>query len=142
MSAEFNWWLLIVGVVAGAALTWLVVADSSAARAGGRRARAARRGGVDRAVARPRRPSTRTRPRHVLRAHRRYLGFPPPDVLVAPEELAALEEQGLATEPPSRRVAAEPEAVADGRAAAMTAADAPARDDARVDAAAPDDPTG
>ena len=28
MSAEFNWWLLIVGVVAGAALTWLVVADS------------------------------------------------------------------------------------------------------------------
>ena len=29
MSAEFNWWLLIVGVVAGAALTWLVVADSS-----------------------------------------------------------------------------------------------------------------
>lgn len=28
MNAEFNWWLLIVGVVAGAGLCWLVVADS------------------------------------------------------------------------------------------------------------------
>ena len=28
MSAEFNWWLLIVGLVAGGALTWLVLADS------------------------------------------------------------------------------------------------------------------
>jgi hypothetical protein len=28
MSAEFNWWLLIVGLVVGAGLTWLVVADA------------------------------------------------------------------------------------------------------------------
>lgn len=28
MNAEFNWWLLIVGVVVGAGLCWLVVADS------------------------------------------------------------------------------------------------------------------
>ena len=27
MNAEFNWWLLIVGLVIGAALTWLVMAD-------------------------------------------------------------------------------------------------------------------
>jgi hypothetical protein len=27
-----------------------------------------------------------------LRAHRRYLGFPPPDVLVAPEELEGLRQ--------------------------------------------------
>ena len=26
--AEFNWWLLIVGLVVGAGLTWLVVADT------------------------------------------------------------------------------------------------------------------
>ena len=29
MNAEFNWWLLIVGLVIGAALVWLVLADSS-----------------------------------------------------------------------------------------------------------------
>jgi hypothetical protein len=28
VNAEFNWWLLIVGVVVGAGLCWLVVADS------------------------------------------------------------------------------------------------------------------
>ena len=27
MNAEFNWWLLIVGVVVGAGLVWLVIAD-------------------------------------------------------------------------------------------------------------------
>ena len=29
MNAEFNWWLLIVGLVIGAGLTWLVLSDSS-----------------------------------------------------------------------------------------------------------------
>jgi hypothetical protein len=28
VNAEFNWWLLIVGLVIGAGLVWLVVADS------------------------------------------------------------------------------------------------------------------
>jgi hypothetical protein len=28
MIAEFNWWLLIVGLVAGAGLVWLVLAES------------------------------------------------------------------------------------------------------------------
>ena len=28
MDAEFNWWLLIVGLVVGAGLVWLVVLDS------------------------------------------------------------------------------------------------------------------
>lgn len=28
MNAEFNWWLLIVGLVIGAGLVWLVLADS------------------------------------------------------------------------------------------------------------------
>ena len=28
MIAEFNWWLLIVGLVAGVGLTWLVLADT------------------------------------------------------------------------------------------------------------------
>ena len=29
MNAEFNWWLLIVGLVAGAGLVYLILADSS-----------------------------------------------------------------------------------------------------------------
>src|SRR5438128_2518793 len=29
VNAEFNWWLLIVGLVAGAGLVWLVIADWS-----------------------------------------------------------------------------------------------------------------
>ena len=91
--AEFNWWLLIVGVVAGGVLTWLVLADTT------RREREigdeelpaeaawitkAVEGRVDADAA-----------EDVLRAHRRYLGFPPPDVLVAPEDLPALEVEGL-----------------------------------------------
>ena len=37
---------------------------------------------------------------HVLRAHRRYLGFPPPDVLVAPEDLAAIQQDRPTTSDP------------------------------------------
>jgi hypothetical protein len=29
VTAEFNWWLLIVGLVVGATLVWLVLADSA-----------------------------------------------------------------------------------------------------------------
>src|SRR3954454_24384871 len=29
VNAEFNWWLLIVGLVVGAGLAWLVLADST-----------------------------------------------------------------------------------------------------------------
>ncbi len=91
MSAEFNWWLLIVGIVAGGALTWLVLADST------RRERDIEdeelsaeaewiagflaQPGVDAAVA-----------ERVLRTHRRYVGFPPPDALVSPDELATIGE--------------------------------------------------
>ena len=99
MSGEFNWWLLIVGLVAGGALTWLVLADSN------RReeelseaetvaeaawiARALDEALVDEDVA-----------ERVLRAHRRYKGFPPPDELVEPRDLVALERSHAATGDP------------------------------------------
>ena len=90
MSAEFNWWLLIVGVVAGAALTWLVVADSSRReREVGERELPAEASWIARSLGQP--PVDADTAERVLRAHRRYLGFPPPDVLVAPEELAAIQ---------------------------------------------------
>ena len=105
MVAEFNWWLLILGVLAGGLLTWLVLADTT------RREReigdeemraeaawiARSETGVDAAVAET-----------VLRAHRRYLGYPPPDVLALPEDLPGLEAEGLATAPPPDLVEADP----------------------------------
>jgi hypothetical protein len=85
MSAEFNWWLLIVGLVAGGLLTWLVMADSNRREReldeeelGAEAAWLARSSGVKVDV------DTAER---VLRAHRRYLGFPPPDALVDPAQL-------------------------------------------------------
>jgi hypothetical protein len=87
MSAEFNWWLLIVGIVAGGALTWLVLADSTRhERDIDERelpaeadwiARSLAQPGVDAAIA-----------ESVLRAHRQYRAFPPPDALVNPGEVA------------------------------------------------------
>ncbi len=98
VSAEFNWWLLIVGLIAGGALTWLVLADSTrrereigddelAAEAAWI-ARLLQREAVDGDVA-----------RDVLQAHRRYLGFPPPDALVDPDELGPGEGQSVVEEP-------------------------------------------
>jgi len=92
VGTEFSIWLLLVGMVAGGALTWLVLAEL------GRReqeiderelrAEATWLAGsvgderLDAALA-----------EDVLRAHHRYLGFPPPDALISPDELAALEQQ-------------------------------------------------
>ena len=99
MVAEFNWWLLIVGVVAGALLTWLVLADTTRReREIGDEELLAEAAWITKAVGGRVAPEVAE---DVLRAHRRYLGFPPPDVLVAPEDLPALERDGLEAEPPA-----------------------------------------
>jgi len=119
MGAEFNWWLLIVGVVAGGALTWLVLADFA------RRDReisdeevAAEAAWIARTLGTPLLDEELAE--EVLRAHRRYLGFPPPDVLVAPDELPQLATRGVTVEPPAEPLPAE---------AAVPAENAPARQD-------------
>jgi hypothetical protein len=101
VSAEFNWWLLIVGIVVGGALTWLVLADSN------RRDREideeelfAEAAWIARSVGDSRVSADAAE--RVLRAHRRYLGFPPPDVLVSPDELTALGAGQPVTAPPAR----------------------------------------
>ncbi len=80
MNAEFNWWLLIVGLVIGAGLVYLVLADSSRREAdiadeelpleAAWIATTLRTEGV--ALD----PETAER---VLRLHREYLATPPPD---------------------------------------------------------------
>jgi hypothetical protein len=80
VNAEFNWWLLIVGLVVGAGLVWLVVLESRRREADVDDAEGAREAawlsavladeGVDLD------PETATR---VLELHRRYLEAPPPD---------------------------------------------------------------
>ena len=111
MPAEFNWWLLIVGVVAGVVLTWLVLADSNRReREIGEREIPAEAAWISRSLGKPGvDPGTAEQ---VLRAHRRYLGFPPPDVLVTPEELVALQQERATSDEPAF---AEDAAAPDGR---------------------------
>lgn len=98
MTGDFNWWLLIVGVVAGVALTWLILADMH------RREEelteeelTAEAGWIARTL-----PGgfERDDVERVLRAHRRYLGFAPPDTFVDPAELTALERERTASGDP------------------------------------------
>ncbi len=89
--AEFQWWLLLVGLVAGGALVAVVTMDGKRREEDlgelERRAEtnwiAARLSGTGQWVDAPAVDA-------VLRLHREYLGMPPPDaILVEGEELAA-----------------------------------------------------
>ena len=80
MNAEFNWWLLIVGLVVGAAIVYLVLADSSRGEseidAAERPREAAWISATLRAEGRPVEPETAER---MLELHRLYRSAPPPD---------------------------------------------------------------
>ena len=90
MSADFNWWLLVVGVAVGVGLTWLVMADTTRYdREISGEETAAEAGWIAHAVENPLVDVEVAE--EVLQAHRRYLGFPPPDALVTPDELRAAE---------------------------------------------------
>lgn len=105
MSADFNWWLLIVGLVAGGALTWLVIADSNRREAEiSDDELAAEAGWIARSLGDPLLDADLTE--RVLRAHRRYLGFPPPDLLVEPDDLVELD--------PGRSMSGDPDRVLPG----------------------------
>ena len=90
MSADFNWWLVLVGVVLGAVLTWLVISESQRReREVSDRELEAEASWIARTVDAPGLDADRAE--QVLRAHRRYLTFPPPDTLVDPATLRELE---------------------------------------------------
>jgi hypothetical protein len=85
VNAEFNWWLLIVGLVVGAGLTWLVLADSSRREVDieDRELEGESRWIAD-ALADLHRPLDDERVLDVLRLHRAYRAAAPPDEVEEP----------------------------------------------------------
>ena len=97
VNAEFNWWLLIVGLVLGAALTWLVMAES--ARRDADLTESEQRGEalwIASILSSSGHPTDGTRIEEVLRLHREYLAAPPPD---EPDEIPGEVSTGSAIEP-------------------------------------------
>ena len=80
MNSEFNWWLLIVGLVVGAGLVWLVVADSRRREVD---VQDAEREGEARWIAEAMtdagRPTDDRDVLDILRLHAAYLAAAPPD---------------------------------------------------------------
>jgi hypothetical protein len=85
VNSEFNWWLLILGAVIGAALVWIFLADSRRREtdlAEGERESEAR--WIGEAMRDAGRRISDADALDVLRLHEAYLAAPPPD---QPEEL-------------------------------------------------------
>ena len=119
VNAEFNWWLLIVGLVVGAGLVWFVVLDSRRREAdvdAGEREREAvwlaavlADEGWDVA------PEATIR---LLELHRRYLEAPPPDEAAPTDD----PDGASAVSPAGSRAAADQDAIdASGEAGPTTA---------------------
>ena len=102
MNAEFNWWLLIVGLVVGAALTWLVMSES--VRRDIDITESEQRGEarwIATLVSGAGRPIAPERVEEILRLHREYLAAPPPDEPIEPtvaDVPAAVEPERAARE--------------------------------------------
>jgi hypothetical protein len=84
MTAEFDWWLLIVGLVVGAGLVWLILAewprqDEELADEEIR----LEAGWIAAQLLADGRPIEPEVAELVLRQHRSYLGLPPPDELTS-----------------------------------------------------------
>jgi hypothetical protein len=86
VNAEFNWWLLIVGLVIGAGLAWLVLADSSRREADiEERELDAESRWIAEMIADAGRPIANDQVLEILRLHRAYRASAPPDDVGEPE---------------------------------------------------------
>lgn len=105
MNAEFNWWLLIVGLVIGAAVVYLVLADSSRrdadVSARERPLEATWIAATLRSEGIPAEPQTIER---ALELHAVYLAAPPPDNV---EEVDAARPKRAEARPEAGRTGAE-----------------------------------
>jgi hypothetical protein len=102
VNAEFNWWLLIVGLVLGAALTWLVMADSTRREIDAEEAeRASEAARISDALSDDAEHLSRDRVEAVLRLHRDYLALPPPDDPVLLVEAPAAPPPGRPPDSPA-----------------------------------------
>lgn len=80
MNAEFNWWLLIVGLVVGAGLVWFVVTDARRREHDIELEERPREAlWVSSVLEREGQPVDRDVVERVLELHRVYLDAPPPD---------------------------------------------------------------
>ena len=90
MNAEFNWWLLIVGLVVGAGLVWFVVADQRRREVdidAEERAREAE--WLSASLADEGHDLSPEMAERVLDLHRAYLEAPPSDEVALPDGLAS-----------------------------------------------------
>jgi len=86
VNAEFNWWLLIVGLVIGAGLVWLILADGSRREVDvTTRERAGEARWIGTELRRVGRRISDEEVEDVLELHASYLGAPPPDDPLANE---------------------------------------------------------
>jgi len=104
VNAEFSWWLLIVGLVLGAALTWLVMAEST--RTDADLTETEQRGEalwIASVLTSSGRPTEDASVEEILQLHREYLAAPPPDDPPTTAEPAteAPATQATATEAPT-----------------------------------------
>jgi len=80
VNSEFNWWLLIVGLVVGAGLVWLVVADSRRRDVDvGETEREGEARWIAEAMTDAGRQIDHDDVLDILRLHAAYLAAPPPD---------------------------------------------------------------
>ena len=99
VNAEFNWWLLIVGLVVGAGLVWFVVLDSRRREVDIDDAERPREAAwlsavlADEGYDVPAEAADR-----LLELHRRYLGAPPPDDVAPADDAVIATERALDSE--------------------------------------------
>ena len=136
MNAEFNWWLLIVGLVVGAGLVWLVVLDSRRRESDIDASETAREAlWLSTVLADEGADVTPATAMRVLELHRAYLDSPPPDEpedAVSDAELDAGDAQDWPSSTGSASVDGDPTSTSEtpnaaGPSSPATASESPAQ---------------
>jgi hypothetical protein len=100
VNAEFNWWLLIVGLVVGAGLVWLILAEAARREVDvDRRERAGEARWIAAELRRAGDPLSDETVAEILDLHAAYLAAPPPDEPPEAERQPASESDVAAGEP-------------------------------------------